>query len=134
MELRNLVTTAYQSCVCVILVYSGGQELCSCHYLIERARRHVPQENGLSHQIFLGLRIQRYLIEDSRSGRNYKSESIRYAASPAPAVVKPLILHNIHLSFLIYCRWFKQRLEIFNSPWTLPWPERNRSKQQESHT
>ena len=125
MELYRLVTTACQSCACVSLAHSGGQELCSCCYLVEKARRHVPKEKGLPHQIFLRLCVQKYLIEDSRSGRNYKSESIRYSVSLAPAVVKPLFLHNIHLSLLIYFRWFKHRLKMFNSPCSLPWPERN---------
>lgn len=125
MELYKLVTTDYQSCACVILAHFDGQEFCSCCYLVEKARRHVPQEKGLSHQIFLRLCVQRYLIEDSSSERNYKSERIRCSVSPAPTVVKHLFLHNVHLSFLTYFRWFKQRLEIFNSPCSLPWPERN---------
>lgn len=63
-------------------------------------------KKGLSHQTFLRLCI-RHLTKDSRSGRNYKSESVRYSVAPAPAVIKPLFMHNINLSLLMYIRWFK---------------------------
>lgn len=58
------------------------------------------EKKEVSHQILLRL-----LTKDSRSGRNYKSESIRYSASPAPAVIK--FMHNINLSLLMYITWFK---------------------------
>lgn len=45
-EPYKLVTTAYQSCACIILAHSGAQELCSCFYLVylkKKAHRHVSQ-------------------------------------------------------------------------------------------